>query len=237
MAVRLADAPADVPPGDLRGTQRDCYRAKEGPSIRRARLCHWLRWNTTVPLLRRPHPDQLKGLRREAMAKRGGEALDKVWRAAGLNAAESWRRQRGGSSSADRGIAGTEFATRRLAHRGAAAAERYKACTDGTMFHFDRGLKLTKADLSIDFRRRQPRGFISHAHLDHMARHELALCTPQTLACITSGWEPGLCSRCPTVSRSIGAACGSRPTRRGIAGVGDAAGRRWRSDVALHRRF
>src|SRR5436190_8978881 len=29
-------------------------------------------------------------------------------------------------------------------------------------------------------RRRQPRGFISHAHTDHMARHELAYCTPAT---------------------------------------------------------
>lgn len=48
------------------------------------------------------------------------------------------------------------------------------------MFHYDRGLKLTQADLAIDFRRRQPRGFISHAHNDHMARHELALCTPET---------------------------------------------------------
>lgn len=48
------------------------------------------------------------------------------------------------------------------------------------MFHWDRGLKLTRADLAIDFRRRQPRGFISHAHNDHMARHELALCTPET---------------------------------------------------------
>lgn len=50
------------------------------------------------------------------------------------------------------------------------------------MFHFDRGLKLTKADLAVDFRRRQPRGFISHAHTDHMARHEYALCTPATAA-------------------------------------------------------
>lgn len=48
------------------------------------------------------------------------------------------------------------------------------------MFHYDRGLKLTAADLAIDIRRRQPRGFISHAHADHMARHQLALCTPQT---------------------------------------------------------
>ncbi len=48
------------------------------------------------------------------------------------------------------------------------------------MFHYDRGLKLTQAQLAVDFRRRQPRGFISHAHTDHMARHELALCTPDT---------------------------------------------------------
>jgi putative mRNA 3-end processing factor len=50
------------------------------------------------------------------------------------------------------------------------------------VFHFDGGLKLTAADLAVDFRRRQPRGFISHAHTDHMARHVLALCTPVTAA-------------------------------------------------------
>ncbi len=50
------------------------------------------------------------------------------------------------------------------------------------MFHWDNGLKLTKADLAIDFRRRQPRAFISHAHSDHIARHEYALCTPETAA-------------------------------------------------------
>ncbi len=48
------------------------------------------------------------------------------------------------------------------------------------MFHYDRALKLTKADLAVDARHRQPRGFISHAHSDHMARHQLALCTPPT---------------------------------------------------------
>ncbi|HZZ72965.1 MAG TPA: MBL fold metallo-hydrolase RNA specificity domain-containing protein [Pirellulales bacterium] len=48
------------------------------------------------------------------------------------------------------------------------------------MFHYDRGLKLTKANLAVDFRRRQKCGFISHAHIDHMARHEHALCTPAT---------------------------------------------------------
>lgn len=50
------------------------------------------------------------------------------------------------------------------------------------MFHWEGGLKLTKADLAIDFRRRQPRAFISHAHSDHMARHAYALCTPATAA-------------------------------------------------------
>lgn len=50
------------------------------------------------------------------------------------------------------------------------------------MFHWENGLKLTRADLAIDFCRRQPRGFISHAHTDHMARHEYALCTPETSA-------------------------------------------------------
>jgi Cft2 family RNA processing exonuclease len=48
------------------------------------------------------------------------------------------------------------------------------------MFHFDNGLRITSIDLGVDMRRRQPRGFISHAHTDHMARHELAFCTPAT---------------------------------------------------------
>lgn len=51
-----------------------------------------------------------------------------------------------------------------------------------TMFHWDNGLKLTQADLAIDVRRRQPRAFISHAHSDHIARHEYAFCTPATAA-------------------------------------------------------
>ncbi|MGQ9576815.1 MAG: MBL fold metallo-hydrolase RNA specificity domain-containing protein [Thermoguttaceae bacterium] len=50
------------------------------------------------------------------------------------------------------------------------------------MFYWDGGLRLAKADLAVDFRRRQPRAFISHAHTDHIARHQYALCTPQTAA-------------------------------------------------------
>jgi len=49
-------------------------------------------------------------------------------------------------------------------------------------FHFDRGLKLTDIDLGIDIRRRQPRGFVSHAHADHIAPHETAYGTPATVA-------------------------------------------------------
>jgi putative mRNA 3-end processing factor len=48
------------------------------------------------------------------------------------------------------------------------------------MFHFDNGLFLTRGSLAVDVRRRQPRSFVSHAHTDHIARHELALATPAT---------------------------------------------------------
>lgn len=50
------------------------------------------------------------------------------------------------------------------------------------MFHWDGGLRLSKADLAVDFRRRQARAFVSHAHTDHIAAHEYALCTPETAA-------------------------------------------------------
>lgn len=50
------------------------------------------------------------------------------------------------------------------------------------MFYWDGGLRLAQADLAVDFSRRQARAFISHAHADHMARHEYALCTPATAA-------------------------------------------------------
>lgn len=48
------------------------------------------------------------------------------------------------------------------------------------MFHWDRGLFLTAANLALDVTRRQKLGFMSHAHADHIARHELGLCTPET---------------------------------------------------------
>ncbi len=51
------------------------------------------------------------------------------------------------------------------------------------MFHYNAGLFLTLAQLGVDVRRRQPRCFVSHAHSDHIARHELALATTAT-ACL-----------------------------------------------------
>ena len=56
------------------------------------------------------------------------------------------------------------------------------------MFHYDNGLKITALDLAVDFRRRQPRGFISHAHADHVARHEMAYCTPATSQLYQHRW-------------------------------------------------
>jgi putative mRNA 3-end processing factor len=48
------------------------------------------------------------------------------------------------------------------------------------LFHYDAGLFLTLAQLGVDVRRRQPRSFVSHAHTDHIARHELAFATRPT---------------------------------------------------------
>jgi len=50
------------------------------------------------------------------------------------------------------------------------------------MFYWDKGVFLTAAQLAVDVPRRQKRGFMSHAHADHIASHELALCTPETAA-------------------------------------------------------
>ncbi|TWT46840.1 MBL fold metallo-hydrolase [Botrimarina hoheduenensis] len=48
------------------------------------------------------------------------------------------------------------------------------------MFAYQEGLLLTGPRMWVDCRRRQGRSFVSHAHADHMARHELAWCTPET---------------------------------------------------------
>jgi putative mRNA 3-end processing factor len=48
------------------------------------------------------------------------------------------------------------------------------------MIHWENGLFLSRPRLGLDVRRRQPHGFVSHAHADHIAPHELAYCTPAT---------------------------------------------------------
>lgn len=48
------------------------------------------------------------------------------------------------------------------------------------MFHWDRGLFITTPRLGLDIQRRQPHGFVSHAHADHLAAHQRAYCTAET---------------------------------------------------------
>ncbi|MHC2069730.1 MBL fold metallo-hydrolase [Bremerella sp. T1] len=48
------------------------------------------------------------------------------------------------------------------------------------LFALDRGLFLLPSRIALDVTRRQAIGFISHAHMDHAARHALALCTEPT---------------------------------------------------------
>ncbi|MDA0658254.1 MAG: MBL fold metallo-hydrolase [Planctomycetota bacterium] len=48
------------------------------------------------------------------------------------------------------------------------------------MIYWQNGLFLLQGRLALDVTRRQPVGFISHAHADHIAPHELAMCTPAT---------------------------------------------------------
>lgn len=48
------------------------------------------------------------------------------------------------------------------------------------MFVIDGGVRLSASRLSLDFTHRQPLGFVSHAHADHMARHALAIGTAAT---------------------------------------------------------
>ncbi|GAB4142749.1 MAG: ligase-associated DNA damage response exonuclease [Thermogutta sp.] len=56
------------------------------------------------------------------------------------------------------------------------------AARKGNMFVYHHGLRLTVADLAVDTRRRHARAFVSHAHSDHIARHDYVLCTAPTAA-------------------------------------------------------
>ena len=86
IAVRLSDAPAEPVANELKATQR--LLPGEGGAIdAAAALVTLAEMGFDGPVTPVAHPDQLKGLRREAAVKRLGETLDRVWKAAGLNAA------------------------------------------------------------------------------------------------------------------------------------------------------
>ena len=48
------------------------------------------------------------------------------------------------------------------------------------MFSFDKDILIDKLDLWLDSRRVRPFAFASHAHSDHIARHQNILCSPPT---------------------------------------------------------
>ncbi len=53
--------------------------------------------------------------------------------------------------------------------------------TDRPIFHFDAGdLQLTASGLWLDGHRSRALSFVSHAHTDHLARHERSIATPMT---------------------------------------------------------
>lgn len=49
------------------------------------------------------------------------------------------------------------------------------------MIDWDNGLCVRQGELYLDSRRPRSKCFVSHAHTDHLASHELAIATPQTL--------------------------------------------------------
>lgn len=51
---------------------------------------------------------------------------------------------------------------------------------------YDRGLYLPEADLWLDPQASKPRAFVSHAHADHVARHESILCSDLTASLLRS---------------------------------------------------
>ncbi len=54
---------------------------------------------------------------------------------------------------------------------------------------YNRGLYLPAADLWLDPRDAQPHAFVSHAHADHFARHQLTLCSTATAALLRARYQ------------------------------------------------
>ena len=199
VAVQVADLAAAANNGDIDEKSR-LLPGVEGGRIDSAGLLAYLHSaGYDGPITPRPSRGIFQSRRRDLAVKQAGEAMERLWKTAGLppNGASSPPRLRWITTSISvdaYNVAGTlRVPSANAAGAGYPCAVGSPFFADGTrdprgcpvcyfMFHWDNGLKLTTADLAIDFRRRQPRGFISHAHSDHMARHEYALCTPETAA-------------------------------------------------------
>ncbi len=85
VSVRLSDAPADVAAAQCTAQQRQ-LPGESGAIDSAAALVTLAEMGFDGPVTPAADPSQLKGLRREAIIKRAGEALDRVWKTAGLNA-------------------------------------------------------------------------------------------------------------------------------------------------------
>jgi len=84
VGVLLADAPADTPATQCTPAQR-LLPGETGAIDSTAALVLLAELGYDGPITPTAHSDQLKGLRREAAVKKVGEAIDRVWKAAGLN--------------------------------------------------------------------------------------------------------------------------------------------------------
>lgn len=82
--VLLADAPAETPAAQCLPNQR-MLPGENAAIDSTAALVLLAELGYDGPITPTAHADQLKGLRREAAVKRVGEAIDRVWKAAGLN--------------------------------------------------------------------------------------------------------------------------------------------------------
>jgi L-ascorbate metabolism protein UlaG (beta-lactamase superfamily) len=57
------------------------------------------------------------------------------------------------------------------------------------MLNFDDGVHILGTDLYLDPRRARPRAIVSHAHSDHIARHERWVTSPGTAALCARRWQ------------------------------------------------
>ena len=64
--------------------------------------------------------------------------------------------------------------------------------TDLIHVRYQKGIHLPELDLWLDPHFAVPRGFVSHAHSDHVARHQVTLCSPLTGTLIRARYGSGV---------------------------------------------